>query len=649
MNKITKYGIVGLFVMLAIGFAAIATTLIINGTINVGSNPADFDIYFSDAYTDDGGYAIIDTDDRKHISYASKKLSFVGNSTDLNYTVYNNSQYYDANVNVEFNATNTVDGIDYSSYYSLSFEGFDPTTSDHTTYMPGKTYKDGKITITLMKPLLKEVEIEFTLNLVTTAVERTSAADDGRISYCEYSNYDIVNVSKAIKGINMSDLPSPEAYVGDFYKINNDDLSSLGLSIQGNYYVNPNTGEVYDIDGKNDAVDLYGNTVSDITYHSIDDLKRIGAINDNIDVSKLMSLRDDQFNYLYNRQTTSDGAILTYTSVDNANGTIIPYFANISADNILGDVSSFEAVRNYINWYFNHINTTADVDGLIGTMYDYDYVNGVAQSKNKYDSVESYASTFLKLLSDYYKRTGDKQIILNHESEIQSIINVFNSTYNESLELTYAKKSYKIYFLMDNTESYNGYLAIYDIMKNVFNTNDYDYSLTRANAIKNSINKMWHEDENQLSSYYDYAYMNSSQEGLFTDKTIYPHALAQIYPVLEELVDSDSNKGKIVYYLLTNYSEPVWYNYNKHGSYPHMETLLVNLMYDDSYVIDNTVVDVIGDRRKAINRLYELSDTHLNLANYGVHWTSAEASYTVKSIDKYLDINSGLDITQECE
>lgn len=173
MRRHIGSGILILVILLSVGFATVATNLLLNGQANISSNSNDFDIYFTNASTETGGTAVIDTADKKHISFVSKKLSFVGNETYLDYTVYNNSSQYDANVNVEFTAENTVDGVDYSEYYSITFTGFDPTTSDHTTALSAKSSHNGRITIRLVKALLQEVEIEFTLTLVPSAVERT--------------------------------------------------------------------------------------------------------------------------------------------------------------------------------------------------------------------------------------------------------------------------------------------------------------------------------------------------------------------------------------------------------------------------------------------------------------------------------------------
>ena len=45
MNKSIKVGIIALFVLLSVGFAAVAANLIVNGNANIASNPNDFNAY----------------------------------------------------------------------------------------------------------------------------------------------------------------------------------------------------------------------------------------------------------------------------------------------------------------------------------------------------------------------------------------------------------------------------------------------------------------------------------------------------------------------------------------------------------------------------------------------------------------------------
>ena len=179
MKRTSKIGITILVFVLMVGFAVVTTNHIINSQSNVGINTDDFDIYFTEAKIDRDGTATIDSSNKRIITFNTKQLSMVGDSTTLDYTVCNNSSQYDANVNIQVSYDLVVDDIDYSSYLSFEYEGFDPTTSEHTTFMKGKSYKSGKVIITLIKPLLQEVQASITVTLVPSAAERTSAATFG--------------------------------------------------------------------------------------------------------------------------------------------------------------------------------------------------------------------------------------------------------------------------------------------------------------------------------------------------------------------------------------------------------------------------------------------------------------------------------------
>jgi len=173
MKSTSKFAIILLISLLSIGFAAVATNLIINGNTKISTNPDDFDIYFSKAIAEEGGSATIDSSTKKSISYSTKMLKEINDQAILNYTVYNNSANYDANVSINFTAVDLIDGIDYSSYYTVERVGFDT----NTVLLPGKTEKNGKIIITLVKSVTSNVEISFTLTLTASAVERTQVAE----------------------------------------------------------------------------------------------------------------------------------------------------------------------------------------------------------------------------------------------------------------------------------------------------------------------------------------------------------------------------------------------------------------------------------------------------------------------------------------
>ena len=265
------------------------------------------------------------------------------------------------------------------------------------------------------------------------------------LSTSDVEDFKIIRVSNAIKDTDISKLPTKETYVGDFIKIKSDDLKELGLDFQGEYYANPLTGEVYDIKG-----DIY----KDITYHSIEELKQILNCPEEINVKRLLKMKYKQLDYIKNNQQHENGAIATYTRHEGSNYNIIPYFAVLACEDLLNDVGSFENVKKYILWHFNHINITEDINGLAGTIYDYKYEGNIETTEYEYDSVDSYCSMFLSLLNKYVERTGDKQLILDNQDKISYIVNALDAMYMEDRKLTQTKPNYNISFLMDNSESF---------------------------------------------------------------------------------------------------------------------------------------------------------------------------------------------------
>lgn len=111
MKGKTKKSIVVLIVLLAIGFAAVTTTLTINGTIKLGANQQNFEdnLVFTRAsldYSDATKTDIADVtgegvegdnlrilDGGKSISFTTETLKSIGETVTLSYDITNNSQY----------------------------------------------------------------------------------------------------------------------------------------------------------------------------------------------------------------------------------------------------------------------------------------------------------------------------------------------------------------------------------------------------------------------------------------------------------------------------------------------------------------------------------------------------------------------------
>ncbi|MCX4364843.1 MAG: hypothetical protein OSJ70_03625 [Bacilli bacterium] len=99
MNRRVKIGIMVALLVLTVGFAAVTTTLIINGTLTIASDQAGFDkdVIFTKAKTN--GKAFI-TENGKTIEF-SADLQDIGEEDDLRYEITNKNRQYDASGTIE--------------------------------------------------------------------------------------------------------------------------------------------------------------------------------------------------------------------------------------------------------------------------------------------------------------------------------------------------------------------------------------------------------------------------------------------------------------------------------------------------------------------------------------------------------------------
>ena len=161
--KNNKYLILVIILLLAVGFAAVTTTLFINGTTNIGTNKSDFEVYYSKATVNGVEDNTVITDDT-HIVF-TQEMKKVGETYVLDYDVTNGSRNYDAELSMSCTASN--------EYLSVA-NAFDTDTT-----LPATETRTGKLTIELIKGYVgetaKEVTIECTIN--ANALERNTLSN----------------------------------------------------------------------------------------------------------------------------------------------------------------------------------------------------------------------------------------------------------------------------------------------------------------------------------------------------------------------------------------------------------------------------------------------------------------------------------------
>ena len=150
--------------LMSIGFAAISTTLIINGNAKVSENNEDFSVIFTAASIDGNDvYTTAVDDTKKIITFTTSELKTLNQTSILAYEVTNNSSNYDARVSVTcVPKTGTT-----AKYTSIKNK-----LENDATVVKAKESLNGTLTITLDKVATESVTEEYTCKLEFNAVER---------------------------------------------------------------------------------------------------------------------------------------------------------------------------------------------------------------------------------------------------------------------------------------------------------------------------------------------------------------------------------------------------------------------------------------------------------------------------------------------
>ena len=146
---------------MAIGFAAVSTTLFINGNTNVASNTNDFDVYFSKAI-ENGVENNTLIQDKTHITFTAN-LKEIDEVYELRYEVTNASKNYDVSVSIH-----VPNGNEYLQV----------TNDFNTSNLLARTTREGILTLKVIKGVTEEIQIPIEITIIVNAVERTSLGDD---------------------------------------------------------------------------------------------------------------------------------------------------------------------------------------------------------------------------------------------------------------------------------------------------------------------------------------------------------------------------------------------------------------------------------------------------------------------------------------
>ena len=155
--------------LMSIGFAAISTTLVVNGNAKVSENNEDFSVIFTAASLDGNDvYSTAVDETKKTITFTTGELKTLNQTSILTYEVTNNSSNYDANVTVTcVPSTGTT-----AKYTSIKNK-----LDNDATVVKAKETLNGTLTVTLDKVATESVTEEYTCKLEFNAVERDTLGE----------------------------------------------------------------------------------------------------------------------------------------------------------------------------------------------------------------------------------------------------------------------------------------------------------------------------------------------------------------------------------------------------------------------------------------------------------------------------------------
>ena len=211
--------------LMSIGFAAISTTLIINGNAKVSENNEDFSVIFTAASIDGKDvYTTAVDDTKKTITFTTSELKTLNQTSILTYEVTNNSSNYDANVTIT-----CVSKEGTTAKYTSIKNKLD----NDATVVKAKETLNGTLTVTLNQVSTENVTEEYTCKLEFNAVERDTLGKENQFQKDSWStiaaNVRSGNTSKYnvgdTKEVDLGDLGTHTVRISNMSECTNGETS----------------------------------------------------------------------------------------------------------------------------------------------------------------------------------------------------------------------------------------------------------------------------------------------------------------------------------------------------------------------------------------------------------------------------------------
>lgn len=324
---------------------------------------------------------------------------------------------------------------------------------------------------------------------------------------------------------------------------------------------------------------------------------------------------------------------LPFRQLSNNFATIIPYFSAISGMALLHDIDNdySNQVMHYIEWMLKNLNnSSSDYFNIDGTMSNFKVYylddNSYQEIPYKYDSVDSYTALMISLILRTYEKTNNTEFLLKYESEIMRVINALLSTRHAN-GLSVVSVGNKTQYTMDNVEVNYG---LKDGIKLINRLLEVSNNSKELNSIKLKLENwlivntksieelLWNSDKGT----YNVALNENNQIIEFKSwDNFYPDAVAQLFPIVFEVVEPDSGRAKELYDSFNNKYR--WENFIYRETGDFYWTVIVY------------VAALMEDERKVKTYLSYYEENFMDSHPYPLY--NAEAAWIVNASKKMMD------------
>ncbi|MCP4632055.1 MAG: hypothetical protein GY855_03940 [candidate division Zixibacteria bacterium] len=242
------------------------------------------------------------------------------------------------------------------------------------------------------------------------------------------------------------------------------------------------------------------------------------------------------YNWVLNEPYIKNPAIeimREYQELEPYSNIVIPYIVNLMAMDLLKNKSRVDDVKKYILWYLSHLNYS-DKYNITGSICDYKVLShGLEKSLESWDSVDSYAATFIILIYEYYKLTDDRKLIEENRQQLEDIIYLIPYLQDED-DLTIALPGVNEKYLMDNCESYGGVCAFIELSKD-FKWGLESYYETVKEGLKYAILTHFYDESEKVFNWF----IDGKTKYQSNWNNFYPDAYAQLFPILYDVLPDE--------------------------------------------------------------------------------------------------------------